>query len=158
MAKFYAYVCAVEAFVARVLLVAMVFLVFSGGIARLIGMPLNWMIDMATCVFAWACLFSADVAWRQNKLMSVEVVTNFLSTRVQAYCRLVSTVIICAFLVYVIPAGFWLAWVSRARAFQGIPGFSYSWVTLALPVGGILLLVTGILKIRAEMRDLMAEA
>lgn len=158
MAKFYESVCAVEAFVARVLLVAMVLLVFGGGIARLIGMPLNWMIDMATCVFAWACLFSADVAWRQNKLMSVEVVTNFLSERVQAYCRLVSTVIITVFLIYVIPAGFWLAWVSRARAFQGIPGFSYSWVTLALPVGAVLLLVTGILKIRAEIRDLRVNA
>ena len=158
MAKFYESVCAVEAFIARVLLVAMVLLVFGGGIARLIGMPLNWMIDMATAVFAWACLFSADVAWRQNKLMCVEVMTNFLSERWQTYCRLASTVVITAFLIYVIPAGLWLAWVSRARPFQGIPGFSYSWVTLALPIGAILLLVTGILKIRADIRDLTAKA
>ena len=43
--------------------------------------------------------------------------------------------IICAFLVYVIYAGLELAYVSRGRSFQGIPGVSYSWVTMSLPVG-----------------------
>jgi TRAP-type C4-dicarboxylate transport system permease small subunit len=42
--------------------------------------------------------------------------------------------------------------VSRARSFQGIPEFSYSWVTLSLPVGGVLLLVTTLLKVRDELR------
>jgi TRAP-type C4-dicarboxylate transport system permease small subunit len=45
-------------------------------------------------------------------------------------------------------AGGWLAWVSRARSFQGIPGVSYSWVTASLPVGAALLLATTLLKHR----------
>jgi len=32
--------------------------------------------------------------------------------------------------------------VSRARSFQGIPEISYSWVTMSMPVGCLLLLVT----------------
>ena len=28
------------------------------------GYPLNWTIDVATCLFAWACFLCADIAWR----------------------------------------------------------------------------------------------
>jgi hypothetical protein len=51
----------------------------------------------------------------------------------------------------VIYAGAWLAYVSRARAFQGIPEVSYSWVTVSLPVGAVLILITTILKARGAM-------
>ena len=44
--------------------------------------------------------------------------------------------------------GTWLAWTSRARSFQGIPEVSYSWVTMAMPVGCLLLLVTTVQKFR----------
>jgi hypothetical protein len=46
--------------------------------------------------------------------------------------------------------GAWLSWISRARSFQGIPEVSYSWVTMSMPVGAALLLVTCALKARAE--------
>jgi TRAP-type C4-dicarboxylate transport system permease small subunit len=68
-------------------------------------------------------------------------------------------VIISLFLVYVIYAGAWLSWVSRARSFQGIPGVSYSWVTASIVVGGVLLLTTTLLKItRASRQDAILEA
>ena len=56
------------------------------------------------------------------------------------------------FLVYVIYAGFWLSWISRARSFQGIPWVSYSLVTLAFPVGAALLLFTTALKALDALR------
>ena len=153
MTRLYACVCAVEAFLARVFLLTMVVLIFGSGVARLIGSPINWAIDVATCVFAWGCFFSADVAWRKNKLMSVEVLTNHFPEKGKQCCRLVNYVILTAFLVYVIPAGVWLSYVSRARSFQGIPAFSYSWVTMSMPVGGILLLITTLLKIREQVKN-----
>ncbi len=150
MKKFYKGLCYVEAFLARLFLTAMVILVFSAGLARLLGHPINWAMDIATCLFAWACFLSADVAWQRNRLMSVEVLTNRLSEAGRRYFRLANYTILTAFLLYVIPAGVWLSWVSRARAFQGIPDFSYSWVTMAMPVGAVLLLVTTVLKVRDE--------
>jgi TRAP-type C4-dicarboxylate transport system permease small subunit len=60
--------------------------------------------------------------------------------------------ILTAFLLYVIPAGVWLSYVSRARSFQGIPEFSYSWVTMSMPVGAALLLISTILKVRDELK------
>jgi hypothetical protein len=53
--------------------------------------------------------------------------------------------------------GVYLSWISRARSFQGIPEISYSWVTLSLPVGAVLLLISTALKVRGEMRGEHAE-
>lgn len=141
-----------EAIVAGTFLVLMVVLIFVGGLARLAGHPLNWTIDLATCLFAWACFLAADIAWRKNSLMAIEVVTDRLPERLQAAFRMLNYALIAAFLVYLIVWGGYLSWISRTRSFQGIPGVSYSWVTLSLPVGAALMLLTTARKIAAELR------
>lgn len=152
MKKLHGWICKSEAFVAGTFLVLMVILIFAGGVARMAGHPLNWTTDAATCLFAWACFLCADIAWRRNSLMSIDLFTMLLPVRLQAWCRYANYAIIALFLLYVIGAGAWLAYVSRARSFQGIPEISYSWVTASLPVGALLLLVTTFLKLREDMR------
>lgn len=152
MRRAYDLLCRGEVLVAGSFLVAMVLLILLGGLARLAGAPLNWTTDLATCLFAWACFLSADIAWRNSSLMAVEVLTERLPERAQAALRYVNHALIAAFLVYLAGFGLYLSWVSRVRSFQGIPGVSYSWVTLSLPVGALLLLVTTVLKVRAELR------
>jgi TRAP-type C4-dicarboxylate transport system permease small subunit len=141
---------------ARTFLILMVLLVFAGGLARLWGHPINWTIDAATCVFAWACFFSADIAWRKNKLMGVDVLIIFLPERARTFCRRLNYLILTAFLLYVIGAGVWLSYISRERSVQGIPDFSYSWVTMSMPVGALLLLITTLLKIGDEIKEAKA--
>jgi TRAP-type C4-dicarboxylate transport system permease small subunit len=152
MRKLYERVCAAEAFVAAAFLLLMVALIFAGGIARLLEHPINWTIDAATALFAWACFFCADITWRRNGHMSIELLTRRLPPNLQSACRLLNYFVISAFLLYAIVMGTWLAWISRERAFQGIPDVSYSWVTMSMPVGCALLLVTTLLKLRAELR------
>jgi TRAP-type transport system small permease protein len=152
MSKLYERVCAAEAFVAAAFLVFMVILIFLGGVLRMLGHPINWSGDFATAFFAWACFLAADIAWRNNSLMAIEVLTERLPARLQVGLRYFNYALISAFLVYLIVMGTYLSWVSRVRSFQGIPEISYSWVTMSLPVGGLLLLVTTLLKVRAEWR------
>jgi TRAP-type C4-dicarboxylate transport system permease small subunit len=152
--KLYDRLIAAEALVAAALLVVMVALIFAGGVSRVLGYPLNWSTDFATASFAWACFLCADVAWRKNSLMSIELVVSRLPDRLQKACRMANYAIISAFLVYAIVFGSWLAWTSRVRSFQGMPEISYSWVTMSMPVGAALLLVTTLLKIRDERRGL----
>lgn len=148
---FYGYVCKVEAVIAATFLVLMVALIFLGGIARMAGLPLVWTTDFATCFFAWACFLCADIAWRNNGLMAIRLVADRLPARGQSLLASVNYLLIVAFLFYVIGAGLWLSWVSRARSFQGIPEISYSWITMSLPVGGLLLLVTTLIKLRQKI-------
>ena len=151
MQRLYARIIAAEAVLAAVFLVAMVLLIFASGITRLFGYPINWAVDVATCLFAWAVFLCADIAWRRGSLMSIEVLTGRLPARLQAACRMLNYLIISAFLLYAIGMGLWLSWISRERSFQGMPEVSYSWVTMAMPVGAALLLVTTALKARAEL-------
>ncbi len=142
----------IEAIVAGTFLMLMVVMIFAGGIARSLGHPINWTIDVSTCLFAWACFISADIAWRRNSMMSVDVVTERLSPGVQRILRLVNLLAIAAFLAFLVAYGGQMAWLSRVRTFQGIPTISYAWIALSLPVGAALLLLTTVEKIRAELR------
>lgn len=143
----------VEAVVAAVFLLTMVGLIFVGGLARLAAQPQNWMMDVATCLFAWACFLCADIAWRKDGLMSIEIVTERLSAQSQRLLRFVNYGLITAFLLYIIHAGVWVSWVSRARSFQGIPWISYSWIAMSLPVGAALLLFTTAIKVADERKS-----
>jgi TRAP-type transport system small permease protein len=146
----YEYFCEIEALVARTTLWGMVILIFAAGIARLMKAPINWAVDLATCLFAWSCFLSADIAWRENKLMNVDVFTKLFPEKMTRIFRLFNHTIIIGFSLYLIFFGVWLSYITRERTFQGIPNFSYAWVTLSVPVGAVFLLVTGILKIRND--------
>ena len=152
MKPFYQKLCAAEAALAGTLLVLMVALIFLGGVARVLGYPLNWSTDFATAFFAWACFLCADIAWRKNSLMSIEFLPARLPAKAQRLLRMVNYAIISAFLLYLMVMGAWLAWTSRVRSFQGIPEISYSWVTASAVVGGFLLLVTTVLKVVDEVK------
>jgi TRAP-type transport system small permease protein len=157
MKKLYDGVCAAEAWVAAVFLILMVILIFLGGVMRMLGEPINWSSDAATGLFAWACFLCADIAWRKNSLMAIEVVTSRLPPQLQQACRMINYALIAAFLVYLTTMGLYLSWISRVRTFQGIPGVSYSWVTASLPIGALLLLITTALKVRDDLRGEVAE-
>ncbi len=144
--------CAAEIGIAGSFLVAMVLLLFVGALARAFHHPLVWTTDAATALFAWACFLCADVAWRRDQLMSIVWLTNRLPPWLQDAVRWTNYALIATFLVFAVVMGCWLAWVSRARSFQGIPEISYSWVTMSMPVGAALLLLTTALKFRAEWR------
>lgn len=142
----------VEAVVAATFLLVMVVLIFFAGLARLMAMPQNWTIDFATCLFAWACFLCADIAWRRDGLMSIDLFVERLPASTRAVIRHVNHALICAFLLYVIYAGGWVSWISRARSFQGIPSISYSWISMSLPVGAALLLLTTLIKIADDLQ------
>jgi TRAP-type transport system small permease protein len=150
MKTLHGYLRTVELFVAQTTLWAMVILIFSAGFARLMGQPINWAIDISTCLFAWSCFLSADIAWREDKLMNVDVLIRQFPENARRWLRWINYTILIGFLLYLIIFGASLSYTTRARSFQGIPGFSYTWVTLSIPVGSLCLLFTTILKF---MRD-----
>lgn len=150
MKNLYGNICEGEAFVARITLWGMVVLIFAAGVARLLKVPINWAVDMSTCLFAWSCFLSADVAWRENKLMNVDVLVKFYPESVKRFVNWFNYMVLIGFFLYLIFFGAWLSYTTRERTFQGIPGFSYTWVTLSVPVGAIFLLMTAILRIKRE--------
>ena len=76
---------------------------------------------------------------------------------ISIFCLFLFVALISTFLIYLVLWGGYLSWTSRIRSFQGIPEISYSWVTMSLPVGSVLLLITTWRKILAERRGVHEE-
>jgi TRAP-type transport system small permease protein len=157
MGALYRRFCAVQAAWAMAFLLAMVALIFLGGVARMAGHPLNWTGDAATALFAWACFLCADIAWRRDSLMAVEVLSSRLPPAARRLLQLANLALIAVFLLYVAGYGLHLSWISRTRSFQGMPEVSYSWVTMSFPVGALMLLATTGIKIRDALRGRVRE-
>jgi TRAP-type C4-dicarboxylate transport system permease small subunit len=84
--------------------------------------------------------------------MTIDLATNLLPQKMQRALQWINHGVLVAFLLYLIVAGVWLSWISRIRSFQGLPDISYSWVTMSLPVGAALLLLTTIVKMKELLR------
>lgn len=151
--RVYDAICRAEEAIAGILLVAILVLIFGAAVARGVGHPLAWGMDMATFLFAWAVFFSADAAMREDRHVSVDLFVNRLPKKVQFYINILNHLIIAAFLIFLIVYGVWMSYLTRFRTFQGIPGFSYTWVTLSVPVGSGLVLITTVLKIGRTVAD-----
>jgi len=152
MKKLYEYICKGEIFVIKIFMAFIVGLVFIAASTRYLGHPINWSVDMAVCLFAWCTFLGSDVAYRNNKLMNVEFLVRKLPEKNKNVVELINLFIILIFLAAMIGYGIWLSYTTRFRTFQGIPGFSYTWVTLSVPVAALLMTITTILKIREKLR------
>jgi TRAP-type C4-dicarboxylate transport system permease small subunit len=127
-------------------------LVLLAAVARTLHYPMNWAMDAATFLFAWTVFLGADAAMRLDRLFCIEVITGKLPRKAQLYVQCINYVIIVVFLLGMIGYGLWLSYTTRLRTFQGIPGFSYTWVTLSVPLGCGLMLITATLKLKAFVR------
>lgn len=151
MKKLYEVICKCETFIIKVFLVFMVGLVFIAAATRYVGYPINWSVDMAVCLFAWCTFLGGDVAMRNNKLMNVDFLIRKLPEKNRNLIEILNLFIILIFLAALIGYGVWLSYTTRFRTFQGIPGFSYTWVTLSVPVAGIMMVITTIIRIREKL-------
>jgi TRAP-type C4-dicarboxylate transport system permease small subunit len=156
MKGIYEFLCRKEMLIAKCALGILTLLVFAAAVGRYLYYPLNWAMDAATFLFAWTVFLGADAAMRMDRLFCIEVITAKLPQKAQLYLKLINYVIIVVFLVGMIGYGSWLSYTTRLRTFQGIPGFSYTWVTLSVPFGCALMLITSILKIKTFFRAISA--
>jgi TRAP-type C4-dicarboxylate transport system permease small subunit len=152
MKAMYEFICMYEMRIAEWSLGILSFLVFAAAVGRFLYYPLNWAMDAATFLFAWTVFLGADAAMRLDRLFCIEVITNKLPQKTQLYLKCVNYMIMIVFLLGMIGYGSWLSYTTRLRTFQGIPGFSYTWVTLSVPIGCALMLITAILKIKTFVR------
>ena len=132
---------ATEQTAAKILLAVAVMLVFVASLARWIGHPIIWSVDMAQLLFIWICFFGADQALRRGQHIGVDAFVNRLSARVRRWIRIVQLVVMAMFLIPIVYHGIELVLLNVERRFSDTD-MSYAWVTAAVPVGSALLLIT----------------
>lgn len=149
--KAYEGMCRAEESMAQALLVVTVTVVLVSAVARTARYPIAWGMEMATFLFAWAVFLSADVAMREDRHVAVDYFVNKLPETARHVIKVINYLIILAFLVFLMAYGVSMTYFTRFRAFQGIPGFSYMWVTASVPLGSLLLGVTTARRIAGTM-------
>ncbi len=150
--KVYDWVGKVEIQISKYALGLMTALIFLSAVLRTVGLPLSFAVDGATFLFAWCVFLAADVAMRKDKLVCVDILVVRLPKKAQFFIRLINYLIIAAFLTVLVIYGAKLTYETRYRMFQGIYWLSYSWVTLAVPLGALMMLITSILKIKEQIK------
>lgn len=146
--RIYEAVCKAEVAVAGTTFAVSCVIIFASAVARTLNHPFNWAQDVSLFLFAWSVFLSADAALRADKLVRIELLTGRLPPRARKILEVVNYLIILVFLAALVYFGIKLSIFSWRRTFQGIPGVSYSWVTMSLPFGAALIAITVVLKLR----------
>ena len=138
-----------EISLALLLLIATVLAVLVAAVGRSIGMPVTSAPQFAQLFLLWTCMFGADLCMRHGEHIRVTALPDLLSERARRGLSIFSTLLILVFLVWVAWHGFHLAIGNWSRELGGA-GLSYGLVTLALPVGAVLLIISTLRRIAAN--------
>lgn len=133
--------------VAVICLSVSVLAIFISALMRVLKMPLRWGLDIALLLFTWSTFLGADIAFRKRCLVSVDMLINRLPKTVRRVLEAVVYAFMLASIVFLIIYGTKLAYLSRMRPFQAIPGLSYSLVAASVPVSMVLMLISALIQI-----------
>jgi TRAP-type transport system small permease protein len=135
----------IEEFITQVMMGFIVVLVFIAALTRYIGYPINWSVDIAQAIFVWVIYVGANQAWRNSRHIGIDLLFKQFSLKIQFYLQLFLYIVIAVFLVSLIIYGIQITIVNTGRILGDIP-ISYSFVTIAVPMGSFLMLLTTVEK------------
>ncbi|MGB9858427.1 MAG: TRAP transporter small permease [Moorellaceae bacterium] len=147
----------IEAVASVVLLSVLSILVFVSALLRYLGHPINWSDTIAGVLFVWVIYIGADRAFRKDRHMGVDLLIRRLPSKVQACLSIIVLLIVLAFLLLIAYVGISLTMANTGRIIEDIP-ISYSLVTLSVPVGALLMCLTGFGKMIAKIRELKGKS
>lgn len=144
----------IEESIVVVLLVSLIILVFIAASLRWFGVPVAWSIDMAQLLFAWVCFIGADLAFRNDKHVGVDMLVKKFPLSIQNVILLFNSILIVIFLIMTFIYGSKLCIENYERNFNTIP-VSYSLVTLSAPVGSFLMSLTVMGRIKKFITNMI---
>lgn len=130
-----------EELLAVAFLGATVFSVLAGATGRAIGHPFPMGAEIAQLCLIWSCMLGADLVIKRGEHIRISALPDALPPAGRRLLALICLLSIAAFLAYCTYLGWTLAISNWARP-MGASGLSYGWVTLAFPVGCLLMLIS----------------
>ncbi len=131
----------IEFAVGAILLAIITVLVFIAAVMRFFGYPLIWSVDLAQLLFIWLCFIGATRAMRERVHLGVDYLVRLFPFGTRRLIETVLALVFIGFLLLLAKEGYHLTMLNWQRIF-GDSGLSYAWVTIAVPVGSILLSIS----------------
>ncbi|RKL66496.1 hypothetical protein CR203_14440 [Salipaludibacillus neizhouensis] len=142
----------IENLVLITLLTSLVALVFMEVVVRAFNQPTRWSVGVAQLIFMWVIFLGANRGLRQNSHIGIDLFTNMLPKKVQKYLEIFNQVVILTFLSALIYYGFQMTFANTGRLITGT-SIGYYFITLAIPVGATIMIVTAICKMITLIKD-----
>ncbi|OKL43355.1 hypothetical protein A3843_14110 [Pseudovibrio exalbescens] len=146
-----------ENLILKVLLGACVVLVVVASLARWVGYPIIWSVDIAQLLFIWICFLGANQALRHDQHIGVDFLIRRCPKKLQYLVEAVGYALTIAFLLALIRYGYDLTTMNVERRLSDTD-MSYAWVTAAVPVGCALLALTSVGKFFVALQKLLGKA
>jgi TRAP-type C4-dicarboxylate transport system permease small subunit len=142
----------IEYAIAALLLATIVALVFISAIMRTLDHPVIWSIDLSQLLFIWLCFFGAVRALREKAHIGIDIVIRHLPQKPRLVLETILSLVTLIFLGLLAYEGTRLAFSNMQRQF-GDSGLSYFWVTIAVPVGCVMLAIALVYNMVKAIRN-----
>lgn len=131
---------------------------FISSTARAVGSPFAGGAELAQFLFIWTAVLGADITIRHGGQVRIDALVIRLPAKLQFMITSLCIAMMLLFLVLLAWYGFGLATSNWQRP-MGVAGLSYGYITLALPIGALLMMVSLVRRISANgvIGSLMAD-
>lgn len=87
---------------AALLLVAVVLLVGIASVARALGSPIIWSIEIAQLLFLWLCIFAIDLSLQHDRHFGISLLLDNLSPASRRIAEIVNLVVLICLLAFLL--------------------------------------------------------
>ncbi|HEY2021722.1 TRAP transporter large permease subunit [Paraburkholderia sp.] len=137
---------------AAVLLAVEIVVMLAGVVSRyLLHQPLVWSDELAGILFLWLAMLGAVLALRRGEHMRMTALVSRLSPRARAFVDTLAIVASIALLALLIAPAYEYASGEAAIVTPALQ-ISNAWRALALPIGAVLMLLVGLIRVAQVSR------
>jgi len=134
------------------LLVAVVFLVAVASVARAMGSPIIWSVEMAQLIFAWLCMLAADIAMQEDRHFGLQILREVLSERASHWVEIINILVIIGFLAFLLNYA-WTNMILMHPRLVGAAQINASYIHASMVVGILLMLRTMVSQLIRRIRN-----
>lgn len=136
-----------------ILLTVIVVLVFIAAIARSLGMPIIWSVEIAQILFMVLSFLCVDLTLKKNQHVGISYFIDKLSMKAKTICQLFVLILMLGFLLFSLIKGFDMISLYKYRKFSAT-GIPYKYVMPILPIAMMVMSLTIVEKIQQSIQCL----
>lgn len=140
-----------ETICALLLLSMIVVLVAAASVARAVGSPIIWSIEIAQLLFVWLCMISADLALQNQRHFGLSLLSDALPPGAQRWLELGNRAVLVVLLLFLLKHA-WRNTLLMHPRLEGALQMHGSWIHGSMVVGLALLLRTMLAQMLAIWR------
>ncbi|KJE37218.1 C4-dicarboxylate ABC transporter permease [Thalassospira sp. HJ] len=134
------------------LLVGVVILVAVASVARAMGSPIIWSVEMAQLIFAWLCMLAADIAMQEDRHFGLQILGEIFPAKVCAWIEIINILVIIGFLVFLLNYA-WTNMILMHPRLVGAAQINASYIHASMVVGILLMIRTMVSQLIRRIRN-----